>query len=33
MDIESAYLDLAITRLKYQAYSSEYAWQKWLREV
>lgn len=30
--LENMTLDLEITRLKYNAYSSEYAWQKWIRE-
>ena len=30
--LDTALLDLTITRLKYKAYSSEYAWAKWVRE-
>lgn len=29
---EAALLDLQITRLKYRAYSSEYQWQRFIRE-
>lgn len=32
MDINAAHLDLLITKLKYKAYSSEYAWEEWIRE-
>ena len=30
--IDEALLDLTITKLKYRAYSTDYAWQKWIRE-
>lgn len=32
MDIEAALIDLYATRAKYYAYSSEFQWQRWLRE-
>jgi len=32
MDINAAHLDLLIAKLKYKAYSLEFAWKKWIRE-
>mgnify|MGYP003543338745 CR=1 FL=1 len=30
--LEDMELDLQITRLKYRGYSTDYQWQKWIRE-